>query len=483
MKHFLIIVLCILLLITAFSVKAQYKPGNVCYINNDRIYFQIDKRWSDSKKKEISVLFSLDSTLIQQAIDGKQTFTIDSITWQIEAVDNNIIELSKPVAKNGATFNANDVYLLDDNLFINPFVAIPVFSHSKKYGLNKFAKAPTVKYMNGIAAFYLPGYPETEQVYLSGSFNNWSTMQLPMRKTESGWEVGIELVPGKYLYKYIIDGKWMYDKNNILKEADGNGSYNSVFYCYNHVFELKGFTKARKVIVTGSFNGWKPREIRMDPMAGGWNLPLYLEAGTYSYKFKVDGNWMPDPANSNTRADADGNMNSYFGIGDTIVFELKGYNSAQTVILTGSFNDWSTNELVMSKTADGWELPYILGPGNYEYKFIVDGKWMPDPANPITRGAGDFINSCLAVNTNYTFILKQFTDANRVIVTGSFNGWNEESYQMIKKDGIWTYPVFLKPGKYTYKFIVDGSWLIDPANENWEENAEGTGNSVLWIEP
>lgn len=48
---------------------------------------------------------------------------------------------------------------------------------------------------------------------------------------------------------------------------------------------------------------------------------------------------------------------------------------------------------------------------------------------------------------------------------------------------MWIYPVFLKPGKYTYKFIVDGKWLIDPANETWEGNEYSTGNSVLWIEP
>jgi hypothetical protein len=30
---------------------------------------------------------------------------------------------------------------------------------------------------------------------------------------------------------------------------------------------------------------------------------------------------------------------------------------------------------------------------------------------------------------------------------------------------------------------VDGKWMIDPANDLWEDNEFGTGNSVLWIEP
>jgi 1,4-alpha-glucan branching enzyme len=108
---------------------------------------------------------------------------------------------------------------------------------------------------------------------------------------------------------------------------------------------------------------------------------------------------------------------------------------------------------------------------------------MSDPANPATTGSGDFTNSCITVKPNFTFTLKQFPDAKNVIVTGSFNGWNKDSYKMTRKDGAWEYTLNLKPGKYTYKFIVDGQWMIDPANEEWEENRAGTGNSVLWVKP
>jgi hypothetical protein len=33
-----------------------------------------------------------------------------------------------------------------------------------------------------------------------------------------------------------------------------------------------------------------------------------------------------------------------------------------------------------------------------------------------------------------------------------------------------------------YKFIVDGKWILDPGNKLWEQNAENTGNSILWID-
>ncbi|HOP14718.1 MAG TPA: glycogen-binding domain-containing protein, partial [Lentimicrobium sp.] len=98
-------------------------------------------------------------------------------------------------------------------------------------------------------------------------------------------------------------------------------------------------------------------------------------------------------------------------------------------------------------------------------------------------GEGIFENSVLTFRPNYTFTLAMFTDAKKVIVTGSFNGWREDACAMTLKDGVWTCPVFLSPGKHTYKFIVDGQWMVDPANEVWEANAQGTGNSVLWVEP
>jgi len=483
MKNRFVFYLIVFLIAKVFTVKAQYKPDNVCYINNGRIYFQLDKRWTDGQKKEISSLFSLDSALIEQAFEGKPGFISDSIAWEVNRIDDNVVELSKPVSKSKAEYQPNDVFLIDDNIFILPFQGLPFIGTPKKFGINKFVKEPTVTYEKGMARFYLPGYPEAKQVYLSGSFNNWSTMELPMQKTSAGWETSVELAPGRYLYKYITDGKWMHDPGNMLKERDGQSGYNSVFYCYNHVFKLQGNLNARKVYVSGSFNGWKKKDLRMNKVAGGWNLPIYLEEGTHAYKFIIDGVWIPDPDNRNTRTDADGNMNSFLGIGDTLVFKLYGYQTAEKVILAGSFNNWSTNELLMNKTDDGWELPYVIGAGNYEYKFIVDGEWMPDPANPVTTGSGDFTNSCITVKPNFTFTLRQFPDAKNVIVTGSFNGWNEENYKMTRKDGTWQYTLNLKPGKYTYKFIVDGQWMIDPANEDWEENREGTGNSVLWVKP
>jgi 1,4-alpha-glucan branching enzyme len=111
----------------------------------------------------------------------------------------------------------------------------------------------------------------------------------------------------------------------------------------------------------------------------------------------------------------------------------------------------------------------------------VDGKWTVDPDKPYTVGNGDLTNSILAVNPNYTFKIDGFNDAKTVMISGSFNGWNHDGYRMKKINNGWEISLFLKPGKYTYKLVVDGNWVLDPGNKLWEQNEFGTGNSVVWI--
>ena len=62
---------------------------------------------------------------------------------------------------------------------------------------------------------------------------------------------------------------------------------------------------------------------------------------------------------------------------------------AKAVFLAGGFNDWKTSATPMLKDADGaWRVTIPLKPGTYRYKFFVDGRWVPDPANPAQEDDG-----------------------------------------------------------------------------------------------
>ncbi|MBF0504654.1 MAG: AAA family ATPase [Candidatus Omnitrophica bacterium] len=72
---------------------------------------------------------------------------------------------------------------------------------------------------------------------------------------------------------------------------------------------------------------------------------------------------------------------------------------AQSVYLTGSFNDWSLDENCRMTSKEGvWSLNLDLKPGVYRYQFIVDGKWQQDPSNASTeRNSFGDINSVIEV--------------------------------------------------------------------------------------
>lgn len=58
---------------------------------------------------------------------------------------------------------------------------------------------------------------------------------------------------------------------------------------------------------------------------------------------------------------------------------------ARSVRLTGSFCAWSAKGTPLSKREDGiWEAYLQLEPGRHQYRFIVDGAWLPDPHNAET---------------------------------------------------------------------------------------------------
>jgi 1,4-alpha-glucan branching enzyme len=55
---------------------------------------------------------------------------------------------------------------------------------------------------------------------------------------------------------------------------------------------------------------------------------------------------------------------------------------AKEVLLLGDFNNWSPEKHPMQKDKNGtWKKRVMLSPGNYEYKFLVDGQWKEDPRN------------------------------------------------------------------------------------------------------
>ena len=68
--------------------------------------------------------------------------------------------------------------------------------------------------------------------------------------------------------------------------------------------------KGKAVYVAGEFNKWNPTAKKMAYKAGVYTATVKLAAGTYQYKFVIDGTWCADPENVNSVANDQGTFNS-----------------------------------------------------------------------------------------------------------------------------------------------------------------------------
>ncbi len=398
--------------------------------------------------------------------------------WVITTTPNGYLSLKQLSNNYNQAHNYSEIrWSFLDNKKFNSYFYFPV----AKYGANPIKKREQAS-TDGLKKFKLEGFQSAKSVSISGNFNAWNTNGQPMKKVENGWELDLKLKPGKYLYKFIVDGNWISDPDNPNKELDGFHGKNSVLYVENYRFELEGYPNAKSVKVSGSFNNWNERELIMQQANNSWFIDLFIDEGTHAYKFIVDKQWILDPKNPIILNDGMGNLNNYFSIGDTIVFKLIGYSSAKNVFVAGNFNAWNPIELKMKQVNGVWTLPYVLKGGNYNYKYIVDGHWILDPNNEATSNEGGETNSFFVVKPNCTFQLKGFEKAREIILTGSFVHWNEKAIRMTKTPDGWTAEAHLPKGKNTYKFIVDGEWMHDPHNEHYETNEYDGKNSVIWME-
>lgn len=74
--------------------------------------------------------------------------------------------------------------------------------------------------------------------------------------------------------------------------------------------------------------------------------------------------------------------------------------------------------------------------------------------------------------------------AHTVALAGDFNGWSvgHTMLRRVSPAGLWTVDVPLRPGRYTYTFVVDGTrWVPDPSAPREIGDDFGAPSSVLAV--
>lgn len=178
-----------------------------------------------------------------------------------------------------------------------------------------------------------------KDVYISGNFTNWR--KIKMLRNPNGifyWIQPIVTYEGQdlneYLYRFYINGIWENDPTNPNRKIFGDSVYS--FYQFedpeNHyldsfrIIKLEHFTDTNKlylvefriheyqlkrvlnkkeiysVSIVGNFNYWdSTSNILKKNEKDVYTFKTYLPRGTYYYKFVVDGEWILDPLNENTK--------------------------------------------------------------------------------------------------------------------------------------------------------------------------------------
>jgi enterochelin esterase-like enzyme len=73
--------------------------------------------------------------------------------------------------------------------------------------------------------------PSAKAVYLAGEMTDWDQRKLPMQRGADGqWRASIDLAPGQWLYKFVVDGRWIADPASPDRDADGQGGEHSFVF-------------------------------------------------------------------------------------------------------------------------------------------------------------------------------------------------------------------------------------------------------------
>jgi len=78
--------------------------------------------------------------------------------------------------------------------------------------------------LKGNVVFRLKGNADASVVAVAGTFNNWNQSQILFAREGDEWVCRIDLDPGVYQYKLIVDGDWLLDPSNPDTAEDEAGN-------------------------------------------------------------------------------------------------------------------------------------------------------------------------------------------------------------------------------------------------------------------
>ena len=107
-----------------------------------------------------------------------------------------------------------------------------------------------------------------------------------------------------------------------------------------------------------------------------------------------------------------------------VLFEWNN-GAVEKVQLAGSFTQWKPVEMVKTLGTDKWALKLDLPPGEYEFKFVVDGNWVHDEGQPSKTNEMGTLNNVINVAASNRDL--EATVASKTVPSKSSHAYNTMS--------------------------------------------------------
>ncbi|EFJ40325.1 hypothetical protein VOLCADRAFT_119992 [Volvox carteri f. nagariensis] len=145
--------------------------------------------------------------------------------------------------------------------------------------------------------FTWPAVLGGEEVYIWGSFNDWTKgVRLHKAGRDRDAVLILPLQPGTYEFKFVVDKVWTPAPHEpTVTNAEGHlNNYRVIAPTVS--FSIKA-PRADNVFVVGDWDSWQySLVLKKDPATGTFTAKAHLPPGQYSYSFLVDGTLSTDPA-------------------------------------------------------------------------------------------------------------------------------------------------------------------------------------------
>jgi len=173
--------------------------------------------------------------VIDPEINQQRHGLVNSLTGQLKAISstaNELLRATKPAIKIVETAETEEPDKIADSDNVEQIET----SDAIRYALNadKSIDSKLLDYY-GVsqiddAIVFVTLYPRANSVQIAGDFNSWQPAKTHMGKVgQSGvWQTKINLSPGKYRYRLVVDGQWQQDPYNEHTELNPFGDLNSV---------------------------------------------------------------------------------------------------------------------------------------------------------------------------------------------------------------------------------------------------------------